>query len=158
MSTVIDGADELSTWPVSCRATTGRPPSVPVIRRRDLPLDLWRDLGHTTEYFALEVLDDFGAPTRPLLCRDDFATVRQRQDVGQLRERIRLGLVVVRVIGILLVAARTRTQRRDAELLHHLRWSSAAVQFFGSSVGRCCARRNKGAANARTATQPADLQ
>jgi len=59
------------------------------IRRRDLPLDLRRGLGHTTEYFALEVLDDFSAPPRPLLCRDDFATVRQREDVGQLRGILR---------------------------------------------------------------------
>src|SRR4029079_9348681 len=103
------------------------------VRRRDLPLDLRRGLGHTTEYFALEVLDDFSAPPRPLLCRDDFATVRQREDVGQLRKRIRLCLVVVCVIGSLLVAARTRTQRRDAELLHHLSmvFSGGPILRFG---------------------------
>ena len=46
--------------------------------------------------------------------------VLQRQDVGQVRIRIGLRLVVVGVIRRRLVAARPGPQRLDAELLHHL--------------------------------------
>ena len=102
------------------------------VRRGDLPLDLRHVLGNATEYFALEVLDDLGATSRPLLRAS--STLRpfvEREDVGQLRERIRLRLVVVGVIRILLVAARPRAQRRDAELLHHL-----PVVFGGGPVLR----------------------
>ena len=50
----------------------------------------------------------------------DALPVLQHEQWGQRREGIRLRLVVVRVIGRLLVAARSRAQGSDAELLHHL--------------------------------------
>src|SRR5712692_1902750 len=98
MSTATSGYDELSTWPTTCFRTTGYVPAL-----------------------ALEVFDDFLAPlTPPHRGSRDAPSVFQRQHVGERRERIRRRLVVVRVIGRLLVAAGSRTQRRDTQLVHHL--------------------------------------
>ena len=76
-------------------------------------------------------LDNLRAAARPLLRGDDLAAVRQRQDVGEPRKRIRLRLIIVGVVRILLVAARAWPQRRDAELFHHL-----PVVFGGGPVLR----------------------
>ena len=79
------------------------------------------DSGDTTIYFRLEVLDDL----RTALLPPDgglghFLAVLQPQDVGQIREGIGQGLVVVGMIGRLFVTAGPRTERLDAELLHHV--------------------------------------
>ena len=52
--------------------------------------------------------------------RRDLLPVLEREQLGKLREGIRLRFVVVRVIGVGLVATRSGTQRGDAELLHHV--------------------------------------
>ena len=90
-------------------------------RLRDSPCHGRDALGHAADDFALEVFDDLRAPFGEPRRRARHApAVRERQRIGEIRERIGERFVVVRVIGRLLVAARAWTKRPDAELFHHV--------------------------------------
>ena len=121
ISTVISGYGELSTAPISSLPTTGRPPTVESLGAVDPPRHLGHVLRDAAEHLAIELLDDLGtALLPPRIGAGDLAAVLQRQDFRQVGIRIRQRLVVVGVIRRGLVAARTGTQRLDAELLHHV--------------------------------------
>src|SRR5580704_8894526 len=75
----------------------------------------------TAEHFALEIFDDLRPSLMPPLCGGhDLLAVLERQSVRQVREGIGLGLVVIGVVGRFLIAARTRAEGLDAELIHHV--------------------------------------
>jgi len=92
------------------------------LRRVDhRPRHLRDSARYATEHFAIEVFDDLGtALLPPHVSRRDLLAVLQRQDFRKVWKWIGRRFVVVRVIGCGLVAARTRTQRADAELRQHV--------------------------------------
>jgi hypothetical protein len=68
MSTVIDGNDELSTWPVSCRPMTGRDPS-----------------DHSSDAVADHVTLGTLRGIRPMTSRSKSSTISGRRCVFQTR-------------------------------------------------------------------------
>src|SRR5204863_2685075 len=97
---VVDRADELLTDDLA-------PAERPLTRRDRFPVDARHARRHAAEDLALEVRDDLGTPLAPpRLRRRDLRAAPQSERIGQLRVRIRARLVVVRVVGLALVAAR----------------------------------------------------
>ncbi len=90
-------------------------------RLGDFPGHFRRVLRNAAQHFAVEVFDDL----RPALIpphgrRRDLLAVLQRKNVGQIRVRIRRGLIVVGMIRRVFVAAGAGAQGLDAELVHHV--------------------------------------
>ena len=88
-------------------------------------VDAPRHLGHVlrdaADHFAIELFDDLGAALLPpRLGAGDLPAVLQRQDFRQVGIRVRERLVVVGVVRRGFVAARTRTERLDSELILHV--------------------------------------
>src|SRR6266581_5760592 len=101
-------------------------------RIRDGPSDGRHVLRDVANDFALEVFDNFGAALLPPHLRGGgLLAVLQRESIGQVRKRIRFGLVVICMIGVFLVSAWTGTKRFDAELVHHV-----LMVFLGGPVHR----------------------
>ena len=90
------------------------------VGRRHGPRDLRCVLRDASDHLALEVLDDLRTTPRPEPRRRDALPVLQHEQGWKVRERVGLRLVIVGMIGRLLVPARPRAERGDAELLHHL--------------------------------------
>jgi len=86
--------------PTSCLVTMGCETGRPVDRAGDRPCHFGHVLRNTANHLPLEILHNLRAALDPPHLRP-FVTCRrsQRQGIGQVGERIGLGLVVVGMLG-----------------------------------------------------------
>jgi hypothetical protein len=115
-------------------------------RRFDRSLDLPRDvrdvLRHAAEHLPLEHLHDLRPALVPPHGRGcDLAAVLERQDVRKIRVGVCQRFVVVRVVGVLFVAAGPWPQGLDAQLVHHV--LSVGRRCFLGSGARLGGRRGR---------------
>ena len=90
-------------------------------RLDDFPGDFGNDFGDTADHFAIEIFHDLRPALVPPHCRfGDLFAVTQLQHVGKIGVRIRRCGVVVGVIRGVFIAARTRAEGFDLQLVHHV--------------------------------------
>ena len=140
MSTVISGYAELSTRADQLLADRpARPPTSNVFRPLTVHVTFGTFFG-TRPSTSRSKSSTISGPALlpPHVGARDLLAVLERQTSGRFGIRIRRRLVVVGVVGRRLVAARTGTQRLDAELLHHvlvIRGGRGRVGVCGGPAG-----------------------
>ena len=145
ISTVMSGYARVVHGANQLLADHRRATDLELLRAIHTPCHLRNIRRHAADHFAIEILDNLRPALLPPHVRArDLLAVLERQRIGKVRVGIGECLVVVGVVRCRLVPARTRTQRRDPELLHHvlvIRRSRRRIGVRRRSGGRRRLRR-----------------